>query len=69
VATDLCTAQSITITAADKRYRKFTTTDHNITAPPFNTSVVMRGTADTTAGNAANYIVFEAVYSLITDGP
>ena len=69
VATDLCTAQSITITAADQRYRKFTTTDHNITSPPFNTSVVMRGTADTTAGNAANYIVFEAVYSLITDGP
>jgi hypothetical protein len=69
VATDLCTAQSITITAADKRYRKFTTSDHNITSPPFNTRVMIRGSADTTGGNAANYIVFELVYSLITDGP
>lgn len=69
VATDLTTALSLTITSADKRYRKWTGVDHNFTAPSFNTSVVVRGSADTTTGNAANYVVVEVFYTIITDGP
>ena len=60
---------SLTITSADKRYRKWTGVDHNFTAPSFNTSVVVRGSADTTTGNAANYVVVEVFYTIITDGP
>lgn len=69
LATDLCTAQSITITAADKRYHKYAMVQSNITNPPINTKLMVRGTVDVTGGNAANYVVAHVTYSLLVDGP
>lgn len=69
LAIDLVSGQSITITSADKRLRSFAMVSLNITSPPFNTRIMWRGSADTTSGNVANYIVVSLVYEIVTDGP
>lgn len=68
-ATSITTALSLFLSSANKRWQKPAMPAVGNTDNVVNTSIVVSTAADVTGGNAANYLVVEAVYTVVNDGP